>query len=169
MMQIKAFNSAVDYWIKCLDSYTLQELRSKPSLNNWSLGQLYLHLINDTNFFIGKIEECINSNENAEQEAHDFAKQLFRDNAFPGINIEGNPNNSFIPQPETKEQLKESLLPIKNEMNALAEKIDPALNGKSPHPGLGYFNATEWIQFATIHFNHHVKQQKKIEAFLGLQ
>lgn len=169
MMQKKEFNIAIDYWIKCLDSYTLQELRSKPSLNNWSLGQLYLHLINDTNFFIGKIDECINSNENEEQEAHDFAKQLFRDNAFPDITIEGNTNNSFIPQPETKEQLKENLLAIKNKMNALAEKIDPAMNGKSPHPGLGYFNATEWIQFATIHFNHHVKQQKKIEAFLGLQ
>lgn len=169
MIQIKEFNSAIDYWIKCLDSYTLQELRSKPSLNNWSLGQLYLHLINDTNFFIGKIEECINSNENEKQEAHDFAKQLFRDNAFPDIIIEGNPNNSFIPQPESKEQLKASLLAIKDEMKALAEKIDPALNGKSPHPGLGYFNATEWMQFATIHFNHHVKQQKKIEAFLVLQ
>lgn len=126
-------------------------------------------MINDTIFFIEQIKSCIHNNDNADLQAHDFAKQLFRDNAFPDIAIEGNPNNSFIPQPESKEQLKASLLAIKDEVNALAEKINPAFNGKAQHPGLGYFNAAEWIQFAAIHFNHHVKQQKKIEACLHSQ
>lgn len=162
-------NGIIDYWVKCLGDYTIETLHLIPSTPGWSLGQLYLHLINDTNFFIEQIKTCTNNNENADEQAHDFAKQLFRNNGFPDITIEGNPDNAFIPQPESKQQLKEGLLAIKQELNKLAQKIDPAIKGKSQHPGLGYFTAAEWIQFATIHFNHHVKQQKKIDQFLGLR
>jgi hypothetical protein len=40
--------------------------------------------------------------------------------------------------------------------------------GKTKHPGLHYFNADEWLQFADMHFRHHVKQKKKIDDFLRI-
>jgi len=168
-MHIKNFNQTIEYWIHLLDGYTLQQLCTQPSTGSWSLGQLYLHLINDTTFFIEQIKACLYNNDNGNLPSSDFAKQLFKNNTFPDIKIEGNPSNAFIPQPESKEQLKESLLLIKAELHALATKIDPAFNGKSQHPGLGYFTAAEWLQFADMHFRHHVKQQQKIEQSLGLQ
>lgn len=167
-MHTKNLNQTIDYWIHLLDGYTLLQLKQQPASGGWSLGQLYLHLVNDTNFFIDQIKSCIHNNDHAEKQAHDFAKKLFQENTFPDISIQGNPSNAFIPQPQSKEQIKESLLAIKEQLNALATAIDTSFKGKSQHPGLGYFTAAEWLQFTDIHFRHHIKQQKRIELQLGL-
>jgi hypothetical protein len=38
--------------------------------------------------------------------------------------------------------------------------------GKTKYPGLNYFTAKEWLQFAGIHLRHHLKQKKRIDDFL---
>jgi hypothetical protein len=38
--------------------------------------------------------------------------------------------------------------------------------GKTKHPGLNYFTAKEWLQFAGMHLRHHLKQKKRIDDFL---
>jgi hypothetical protein len=38
--------------------------------------------------------------------------------------------------------------------------------GKSRHPGLGYFNAGEWLRFIEMHMRHHLRQKERIDAFL---
>ena len=40
--------------------------------------------------------------------------------------------------------------------------------GKTKHPGLGYFSAEEWLQFAEMHFRHHLRQKKRIDEFLKM-
>ena len=53
-------------------------------------------------------------------------------------------------------------------MNDVAIIINEnSLQGKTQHPGLGYFNATEWLQFATMHLRHHFKQKKRIEEYFS--
>jgi len=52
-------------------------------------------------------------------------------------------------------------------MNALAALIPASdFKGKTKHPGLLYFNAGEWLQFATIHLRHHLRQKKRIDTLL---
>ena len=53
-MLIDDFNHIVSYWIKELERYRVTQLRVKPSPTGWSIGQLYMHLIADTNFISGK-------------------------------------------------------------------------------------------------------------------
>jgi len=63
--------------------------------------------------------------------------------------------------------LKSSLLNVKAEMNRAAILISKSsFKGKTKHPGLHYFSATEWLQFAEMHFRHHLRQKKRIEDFL---
>jgi hypothetical protein len=42
-------------------------------------------------------------------------------------------------------------------------------HGKTKHPGLGFFNANEWLQFAEMHLRHHLKQKERIEEFLKIR
>jgi len=76
-------------------------------------------------------------------------------------------DNAYLPQPNSKVQLLRDLIHIKEEMNQLAILIaETPFMGKTKHPGLNYFSANEWLQFADMHFRHHLRQKKRIDDFL---
>lgn len=161
------FNSSIDHWIVWLQEASFNTLCIKPKAAAWSMGQLYLHLINDTCYYIEQIKICLDTNDNKQKEAKPFARQLFLNNGFPDELIKEAPSNALIPQPESKEQLMQAMTWIKIEMNHLAEQIAKShFTGKTRHPGLGYFNAAEWFRFAEIHLRHHFRQKKRLDAFL---
>lgn len=168
-MLIDDFNHIVDSWINGLERYHFTQLYIKPSPDGWSLGQLYRHLIDDTNFYMDQIRICISTNDHADEDASPAAKNMFSNNEFPDERIEGAPSNSSIPQPASKEQLSVSLEKIKNEMNRLATLMAASkYKGKTKHPGLNYLNAHEWLQFAEMHFRHHLTQKKRLDEFLKM-
>ena len=163
------FNKIVDFWIEALDQYSMDQLIRKPSPETWSVGQMYIHLIDDTTFFIDQIKICTPINDHSDEVAIPFAAGMLRNNEFPDEIIQGSPDNVFIAQPESKEQLLRDLMCIKEDMNVVATSMaDCPFEGKSKHPGLGYFSATEWLQFAEMHFRHHRRQKCRLDHFLFL-
>jgi hypothetical protein len=163
------FNHTIDTWIAALEQYDISQLYAKPAAASWSLGQLYLHLMQDTNFYLEQIKICISTNDNAMEEASTFAKAIFLNNDFPDEQIEGAPSNAAIPQPGSREELLNGLMALKHEMNEAAVLISKSsFKGKTKHPGLNYFNAAEWLQFAEMHFRHHLRQKKRIDDFLKI-
>ena len=140
----------------------------QPAAHSWSLGQLYLHLINDTWYYIDQIKACLSGNDNAHREISAEARALFLQNSFPDKKIAGHPDNAFIPQPDSKDSLMFSLLQLSDEMIALEKLIIKAVfNGKTAHPGFKYLGAAEWFQLADMHFRHHLRQKKRIDEFLA--
>ena len=92
---------------------------------------------------------------------------MFLNNDFPDAILEGPPSNAFTPQPESKDQLLTELLQLKDEMTKAEALIAASqFNGKTKHSGLGYFTASEWMQFAEMHFRHHLRQKKRLDDFL---
>jgi len=166
-MLIEDFKHAIDIWIKELEQYNFVQLCAKPSPNSWSLGQVYIHLIDDTNYYIEQIKICVSANDNVIEEASPNAKTMFLNNDFPNEVIEGASANSYLPQPDNKEHLMSCLMNLKDEINNIEILISKSpFKGKTKHPGLGYFNANEWFQFAEMHFRHHLRQKKRIDDFL---
>lgn len=166
-MLAKNFNHTIDFWIKELEEYNFDQLCAKPSPNNWSLGQVYVHLIENTMYFLEQAKLCLNSNENESEEASPVAKALFLNNEFPDLLIEGPPSNALTQQPKSKEQLSNDLLNLKDEAAIVGKQISESkFKGKRKHIGLNYFNAVEWFQFAEMHFRHHLRQKKRIDEFL---
>jgi hypothetical protein len=43
-MLIDAFNHTIDIWIAALEKYSMEDILVKPGENNWSIGQVYMHL-----------------------------------------------------------------------------------------------------------------------------
>ena len=160
---LQSFNNTIDQWMQALDGYTLEQLCRQPQPNRWSLGQMYKHLIDDTSWFAEQMKASLSSNENIAEPMHKHAKAMLANNSFPDIMIEGPATNTYIPQPQNKEELLQGLLSIKNEVNNLDFT---APSGKTRHPGLLYFNALEWLQFADMHMRHHFSQKQRIDLVL---
>lgn len=167
-MLIDDFNNTIDVWIKELEGYTFAQLSMKPSPTSWSLGQVYAHLVENTRYFIDQVKICITTNDNTYGEAAAAGKNMLHNNQFPDELLEGPPENLVTPQPESKEQILDSLISIKDEMNAVTRLIyGSPFKGKTKHPGLGYFSAQEWLQFTDMHLRHHFRQKKRIDQFLN--
>ncbi len=156
----------MDLWIKELEQYNFIQLCAIPSPNGWSLGQMYRHLIEDTKYYIEQIEVCVTSNDHESENASPNARIMFLNNGFPNEALEGSPANAYILQPDKKEQLMIDLLHLKAEMNLVAIRISESpFKGKTKHPGLNYLGANEWLQFADMHFRHHLRQKKELMTF----
>jgi hypothetical protein len=165
---LEQFNTTIGAWITCLDDYTFEMLCRKPLSTSWSLGQVYMHIVNDTTFFVSQIKACLlNNNTDSEKQMHDNAKSIFA-NGFPDMLITGPATNDSVPQPQSKEELLAGLLSIQKDVNELCAAHDlPAAKGKTRHPGLLFFNASEWLRFADLHMRHHFRQKKRIDTQLG--
>lgn len=164
---LRSFNETIQKWIDFLDNYTLERLRQKPDENSWSLGQVYTHITDDTAWFVEQMAEAMQTSENSEKEMHEHTRSMIQNNCFPDIMIEGPSTGIYIPQPGSKEEMRQKLLIIKAEVNALYASFDLSKAiGKTRHPGLLYFNTLDWLQFAEMHLRHHFRQKKRIDEML---
>ena len=166
-IRLEQFNTTIQKWIDSVNDYTLEMLHQPPRPGSWSLGQVYTHIIDDTGWFAGQMREALATRENSEKEMHENAKAMFRNNAFPDMRIEGPATNTFIPQPQSKAELVSRLTAIREEVNSLFVSFDASRNmGKTRHPGLHYFSAGEWLQFAEMHMRHHLRQKERIDEVI---
>lgn len=164
-MTTKNFNQTLDIWIKALEQKSFAQICAKPAPDSWSLGQLYMHLIEATNHYLEQINICLTTHDNLTKEMSPGAKILFQNNEFPNEIIEGPPSNADTPQPDSIAALMHELLQLKEDINHIGTLISKSpLQGKTKHPGLDYFNASEWFQFAEMHFRHHLRQKKRIDT-----
>jgi len=163
------FNETIDVWIGELSHYDYHQLCLRPNADSWSLGQVYVHLINDTKYYFQQIEECVGSNQNEFQEMTDFTKDWFENNSFPNTKMVGSPDNEMPPNPYSKEQVFNDLNKLKFALNEIGIKILRTTNkGKTKHPAFQYFNSAEWFRYAEMHFRHHLKQKEQIDNFLNM-
>lgn len=166
-MQPANFSTTINLWLTALDSYNFPQLLLKPSPSSWSVGQVYMHLIENTDWFFEQIRTCISCNDNEHEEATDAGKQMLLDNSFPDMQLVGPTENDFTPQPPGKKIIFDELNRQKMEAMNLAEQIKTTtFQGKTKHPGLNYFNANEWLRFAEMHLRHHLRQKNRIDEFL---
>src|SRR5579871_3224043 len=119
-MLIDDFNATIDIWINALQHYSFEKLLAKPDAESWSLGQVYMHIIDEAKWYIGQIEICLSDNENADGEMKEGGIKMFANNEFPDIKIKGDPvAASQMPQPPGKEKILNELSAIKQRMNEL--------------------------------------------------
>jgi len=164
---IRQFNDTIDQWIISLDRYTLEMLQQKPRPGSWSIGQVYVHIANDTSYFVEQMELALSGTANSEMDMHPDAKAIFRNNGFPDMLLTGPATDDTVPQPQSRDELKQSLVATKAAVNRLSTTFDLSVStGKTQHPGLQYFSALEWLQFAEMHLRHHFRQKKRIDDIL---
>ncbi len=161
---IEEFYMTLDIWLSNLELYGEPELRFQPDPENWSLGQLYMHLITETGWFLQQLEICSGISENATRQMSEKARAMFQANEFPNQKIKGQATVENVPQPSNKAVLHEKMSELKNHLGKIIMHKRTQRTGKTEHPGLGYFNGEEWLRYATMHLRHHMRQSKRIEG-----
>ena len=168
LQQLTDFDVTIGQWIDRLNDYTLEQLRRSPRPGSWSLGQVYVHIIHDTSWFVGQMEAALQTSDDGDKAMHPDARRMFDNNSFPDAQIAGPATDTFIPQPAGKEELALRLFDIRTAVDRLFAGFDAVVSasGKTRHPGLGFFSAVEWLKFAEMHMRHHFRQKRRIDAVL---
>lgn len=167
------FEKVANTWIKELDNYTMEELLRQPAEDSWSLGQVYIHITTANKYFLGKNAAMLASGEGFEtgKGKNKWGHLVFLFEMFPPVKVKmpkKETGGTEPIQPESKEQLVRKLqenLAFFKEMEDSVAKAP--LNQTKKYPFLGYLNAKEWYVLGRLHMKHHLKQKKRIDAFLG--
>ncbi len=168
----KAFEKVVAEWRTALDDYTPEQFALKPSAEEWSIGQVYAHLLQTAHFMqLRNAGECLAGNGARSATGHNAnGEGVFAANAFPPIQIKVPASPGYTPrQPEGIEGLREELDALTETMRSFAGRIagfDPEV--RLSHPGLGLLNAEEWYLMVEMHFRHHLHQKRRLDAWLAV-
>lgn len=163
------FLKIVEILEKEFEKYDFNQLTKKENQENWSMGQLYKHLIDGTlNFHLLQVNQCINSTENKSKKK-DFKGFMAYNilNGFLPIKIKVPASETYTPkQPNSVSEIKDGFHKLKKEMKNTFKNLENDENGKTSHPRFSYLNAFEWDHLIPMHFKHHLRQKKRIVEFL---
>lgn len=167
---LKQFEQTVEIYLGSWDNYTMEQINQKPSEEEWSLGQMYNHLLGVAkNFQLKAIELCAQGGGEAKEKT-EVGESIFAAGSFPPVKIKLPPLPELTPPPvEDKDEVRRLMLQVVDDMRAIQPQLVhiPAEN-KVEHPRFGALNAKEWFQLSAMHFQHHLRQKQSLEAFLGI-
>ncbi|HEF1902583.1 TPA: DinB family protein [Bacillus cereus] len=162
---MKKFEELATYYIEELEKYSIEQFRMKPSSEEWSLGQMYNHLIASTYMQLDAITKCKTETPSITNKKTDMGEKIYKLGAFPDIQIKVPGHSGYTPEnPANKKEVQKQFL----ELITIVKNTEPTLPStadvcKVEHPGLGYLNAAEWFQLISMHFAHHLRQKERLE------
>lgn len=172
MEVLAAFEATVERYVMELDSLGLEQLRSKPDKETWSIGQMYVHLIQSAQYLhLQNVDQCLASGEETWMpmgQKTERGKAVFESGSFPPIPIRVPASLEYTPcQPENKEQLLVGLRSVVERMKRTESGlIQASEEHKMVHPGFGPLHAQEWFLLIEMHYRHHLLQLARLQEFL---
>ncbi|WP_017152916.1 DinB family protein [Bacillus bingmayongensis] len=168
---LEKFESLAMDYVNELEKYSLEQFTKKPSEDEWSLGQMYNHLLAATSRQLDAIAECTTGSATIDGKKTEMGEKVYKVGAFPPIQIKlPNRPGSKPENPTDKEEIKQALLQLIEKMKEVEPKLSSIPNNyKVEHPGLGYLNAVEWFQLIYMHFAHHLRQKERLEQSMVLK
>ncbi|MGO0060560.1 DinB family protein [Brevibacillus fluminis] len=164
------FEETAAFYMKELDRYSAEALAKKPTDDEWSIGQMYDHLLHSANHMqLKAVEACALGQGTVGAEKSEAGAHIFALGQFPPIQIKVPASAQYAPSNEhTPEELKQRLQALVEKMR----EVEPTLSAISPeqrfsHPRLGHLSAVEWYQLVAMHFNHHLRQKERLDQFVG--
>ncbi|SFL99088.1 DinB superfamily protein [Paenibacillus sp. 1_12] len=170
---LQHFEEITAHYIQELNDFTMEQLRHQSSESEWSLGQMYLHLINSALYMqLRNVDDCMTPGEEAVSSPEgktEAGNAVFEQGSLPSMRIQVPPSPQYTPgQPESQEQLIQGL----NKVLSRMKEIEPLLEKESlqqtvPHPRFGGLNAKEWFMLVEMHYRHHLRQKDRLKKELA--
>jgi hypothetical protein len=166
------FEETLGHYLRQLDGYSMEQLTHVVDEEEWTLGQMYMHLIGSALYMqLRNAEECLSQSGNAAaftEEQSDDWKKMQQIGGFPPVAIKVPASPFYTPQqPESKEQIVQGLLTVLARMKEVGSKLEEAdMTYTVAHPRLGPLNAMDWFNVVEMHYRHHLLQEEKIKSTL---
>lgn len=169
---LQRFEQTVSHYLHELDGFSMEQLKFQQAEGEWSIGQMYQHLIQSAlHMQLRSIEQCLaqSNDSTTKTEKTEEGAAVFEQGSFPPIRIHVPPSPQYTPaQPETKEQLIQGLALVIRRMNEIQPSLEKAsVQNTVPHPRLGALNAKEWFLLIEMHYRHHLRQLKRLKQLMG--
>ena len=101
-----AFEPTLGEWKNLIQEISSDDLYFKLAPGEWSLGQLFMHVIEESNYFLDQALSCLENDMYTDKSMTAEAEEMFAQNAFPDIRIKGDPANaSKVEQPDHVHQI----------------------------------------------------------------
>ncbi|ETT29896.1 hypothetical protein C161_27969 [Paenibacillus sp. FSL R5-192] len=171
---LKSFETAVERYLAELNKLDMGSLLKKQSEEEWSIGQMYVHLIQSALFLhLHNIEQCLSSEDstlNSGEEKTELGRRVFELGQFPPVPIKVPASPQYTPQPsESMESLIDGLHMVVKRMRSTESLLYQAsVNNKIRHPRLGALNAQEWFLLIEMHYRHHFLQLDRLKSNLEM-
>lgn len=171
---LTSFETAVERYLAELNKLDMGSLHKKQSEEEWSIGQMYVHLIQSALFLhLHNIEQCLNSGDstlNLGEEKTEPGRKVFELGQFPPVPIKVPASPQYTPQPpESMESLIDGLHEVVDRMRSTEPLLHQAsVNNKIRHPRLGALNAQEWFLLIEMHYRHHFLQLDRLISNLEM-
>ncbi|WP_159887731.1 DinB family protein [Paenibacillus puerhi] len=167
---LQSFEAVVGRYFIELDSLDMEQLIKKANEEEWSIGQMYMHLIQSAQFMhLHNVDQCLAGSEatvDAREEKTERGKEAFELGSFPPVRIQVPASPQYTPkQPESKEQLTEGLRHVMERMKRTESALSKVTESKKMvHPRLGALDANEWFLLIDMHYRHHLLQLERLKS-----
>ncbi|MNW35391.1 DinB superfamily protein [compost metagenome] len=161
------------YWDE-LENISNEQLKFKPGEDQWSLGQIMMHLIEfSLTVNMPNLQKCIYKCEDNKQVVvagkTEFGETVFANGSYPPIQIKLPDELKYVPkQPEQPDEIFRGFKQVLVQM----KEVEPILEQTSPnctvyHPAFGELNAIEWFLSIDMHYRHHLLQLERLKVSWG--
>jgi hypothetical protein len=163
------FLPVAKYLLKELEYYGENQFKRKTDVSDWTIGQLYDHIISGSyEHHFKAIRNCLDQKGGDLKGGKTLAGYfVFLFGTYPPFKQKGIPG--YLPnQIKNTEKGKDMMFGYLKEMQKLAIEIDKRgkSNYKVKHRKLGRLTALEWYELVAIHQKYHLKQKYKIDKIL---
>lgn len=166
---LMSFELTVERYLAELTKLNMDKIHRKLNEEDWSIGQMYVHLIQSAFMHLHNVEQCLAGNEstlNPTKEKTEQGKIVFKLEQFPAVRIKVPASPNYTPQPpESMEQLVEGLHSVVERMrNTESVLLQVPVSNKILHPAFGALNAQEWFMLIEMHYRHHFLQLDRLKS-----
>lgn len=162
---LQRFEETAQHYLLELDSFSLEQLQYTPQEDEWSLGQMYLHLVNSALYMhLKNIDVCLQPNGETGVKT-EAGTAIFNLGSFPPMRIQVPPSPQYTPQqPISKEEIVEGLNDVIRKMREIEPTVGkPTGPSTVSHPRFGALNAGEWFSLIEMHYRHHLLQKERLK------
>jgi DinB superfamily len=159
-------------YLEEIESLDMEQLTRKESVEDWSLGQMYIHLINAALYMqLQSVEACISETPETtvvNAEKTEVGETIFAQGAIPPIRIQVPASPQYTPpQPESKAQIVSGFHTVLQRMEEILPRLESSSSRhKALHPAFGALDAKEWFALVEMHYRHHFLQQERLKKAL---
>lgn len=171
---LKSFELTVERYLAELTKLNMDKIHRKLNEEDWSIGQMYVHLIQSAFMHLHNVEQCLAGSEstlNPAKEKTEQGKIVFKLEQFPAVRIKVPASPNYTPQPpESMEHLVEGLHSVVERMrNTESVLLQVPVSNKILHPAFGALNAQEWFMLIEMHYRHHFLQLDRLKTSLAFE
>ncbi len=170
-LYFEKYKKTAEYLMNEADKYTENEFLTSLGEGQWSLGQMYHHIALVTDKCLTNIDGC--GQGLGKQKAFALGPAIFSTmGSFPPIkmHIKKIPDSvSHLYHPEPKD-IHQAITDLQQSIEKMKQYIPIVSaiekNQRIEHWAGGWFTAAQWYQSAEMHIRHHLRQKKRIDAYL---